>query len=272
MKYLKIDINAYNPSFKLPPFLGSMLRGAFGASLKDVVCIFPSRNCENCFAKDNCIYFEFYEEKYRFLNYRFDFNLYPKELNFSLYLFNERVEKYPYILSTIHRMLTVKGLGKERVVFEIKSIDVNGKNIYDKEFKEIKTEPKSFECDRFCPKVKVKFVTPLRLKKEGRFLKPDSLDIKDVLISIYKKRIFFDQIDEKIESFPKILKKDLMMVDFTRYSNRQKKKLKIGGIVGEMIVDDLTPQTYKLLKYGEISGVGKLNTFGLGKIEVEDVK
>jgi len=78
--------------------------------------------------------------------------------------------------------------------------------------------------------------------------------------------------DKEFLNIPKVIKKDLKMVDFTRYSNRQRKKLKIGGIVGEMIIEGLTFQTYQLLKYGEISGVGKLNSFGLGKIELEDIK
>jgi CRISPR/Cas system endoribonuclease Cas6 (RAMP superfamily) len=47
--------------------------------------------------------------------------------------------------------------------------------------------------------------------------------------------------------------------------------MKIGGIVGELVVKNLSPLSYRLLRYGEISGVGKLSTFGLGKIKVEDL-
>jgi len=272
LDYFKIDIKTKN-SNSLQSFIGSMLRGAFGVSLKDVVCINPSFECSSCFAKENCLYFDFFEAKNRFHKFRFDFELYPKKLDFSLYLFNDAGQKYPYILSAIHKMLTKKGLGVNREKYEIDKIFVNEKAVFeDGEFKNIKVETKSFECDNFCPKAKVKFVTPLRIKKEGRFLKPDNLDIKDILVSIYKKRLFFDGIDEKIEEFPVVVDRSLRFVDFTRYSKRQKSKMKIGGIIGEIVVDGLTPQTYELLKYGEISGVGKLNSFGLGKIEVEDIK
>nr|WP_255531416.1 CRISPR system precrRNA processing endoribonuclease RAMP protein Cas6 [Nitratiruptor sp. YY09-18] len=75
-----------------------------------------------------------------------------------------------------------------------------------------------------------------------------------------------------MEKFPKVVKKDLKFMDFSRYSNRQKTKMKVGGIVGEIVVDGLDKQTYELLKYGEIVGVGKLGSFGLGKIEVEDLR
>jgi len=267
-----MDVEVLKTDFSPPPFVGSMLRGAFGASLKDIVCINPAKICSGCFAKENCLYYEFFEEKNRFLNFRFDFALYPEKPDFSFYLFNEAVLRYPYVLSAFYRMVTKKGLSRSREVFEIKKIKANGEEIYDGEFKNIKIEPKSFHCDNFCPKVRVKFVTPLRMKKEGKLVRVQNLEIKDVLVSICKKKAFFDKVSQEIESFPKVIKKDLKMVDFTRYSNRQRKKLKIGGIVGEMIIEGLTFQTYQLLKYGEISGVGKLNSFGLGKIELEDIK
>ncbi|WP_201332575.1 hypothetical protein [Nitratiruptor sp. YY09-18] len=171
MKYFKINVLARNFS-QLPPFIGSMLRGAFGVNLKDVVCINPSFECSTCFAKDNCIYYEFYEEKNRFHKFRFDFTLKPKKLDFSLYLFNEACQKYPYVLSALYRMLTQKGLGVNRKKYEIEKIYLGGEVVFENEFKNLKTEPKNFKCDEFCPKVKIRFVTPLRIKREGKFLRP----------------------------------------------------------------------------------------------------
>ena len=40
----------------LPPFLGSTVRGAFGRSLKQTVCVMAHRNCERCMVADRCIY------------------------------------------------------------------------------------------------------------------------------------------------------------------------------------------------------------------------
>ena len=271
MRYLDIQVAVEGSDF--PPFIGSMLRGAFGASLKDVVCINPSFECNGCFGADNCLYYDFFETKKRFHHYRLDIGLYTKDLRFGIYLFNEASEKYPYILSALHRMLTQKGLGRDRKKYAIESIAINGKGVFEAgEFKQIHIEPKNFKIDNFCRKVTLQLVTPLRIKREGRFVRADNLDIKDILVSIYKKRYFYDGECERIEQFPKVSQKALSMVDFTRYSNRQKTKMKIGGIVGEMVVEDLAPQTYELLKFGEIVGVGKLGTFGLGKIVVEDLE
>ncbi len=272
MEYLRLYIKSLDKNFTPPQFLGSMIRGAFGVSLKEVVCINPSFDCGNCFAKETCIYYEFFEAKNRFHHFRLDFALEPKNLEFGVTLFNEAVQKYPYILSALHRMLIQKGLGSKREKIEDFMIFNENQIIYDGEFEKTKLEPKKFVCDKFCPKVKIELITPLRMKREGRFLKPDSLDIKDILLSIKKKRAFYDGEDMRIEDFPKLIVKDLQMVDFSRYSNRQKTKMRIGGIVGEIVVDNLTPQTYELLKFGEIVGVGKLGTFGLGKIVIRDLK
>jgi hypothetical protein len=40
----------------LPAFLGSTLRGAFGHSLKQAVCVMPHRACERCLVRDRCLY------------------------------------------------------------------------------------------------------------------------------------------------------------------------------------------------------------------------
>jgi len=292
LKYIKLSINAKLSTIP-PPFIGSMIRGAMGGALKDVVCINPTFDCKDCFAKDNCLYYEFYEEKNRFLNYRLDFKLNQQNLEFNYYLFNKACEKYPYILSAIEKLFTKKGLGVKRETTNNFKIYHNNKLIYDgNNFKNIKIEPTrhselvseskfhtptlrhcAFDAESKPPTIiKLKLITPLRLKKNGRFLKPETLDIKDILISVIGKKAFFEnEQKEHIEQFPTVVMKDLKFLDLTRYSNRQKTKMKIGGIIGEMIINNLTPQTYNLLKYGEITGVGKLNSFGLGKIEIENL-
>jgi len=269
MKYIKIEVTS---NLKAPFFIGSMIRGALGNALKDIVCINPSFNCSDCFAKDNCLYYEFYEEKNRFLNYRLDYTLSPKKVDFNIYLFNDAISKYPYILSAIEKLFTQKGLGVKRETTKDFKIYIDNNLIYDKEFKNIQIEPKEPQLDSYCQVLKLKLVTPLRLKRAGRFLKPDNLDIKDILISILGKKAFFENSEkEHIEQFPTVVMKDLKFIDLTRYSNRQKTKMKIGGVVGEMIISNLNAQTYNLLKYAELTGVGKLNSFGLGKIEVQKI-
>ncbi len=61
--------------------------------------------------------------------------------------------------------------------------------------------------------------------------------------------------------------KDLRWDDYARFSNRQKKKVPMGGLVGQCsFVSDL-PYLEKWLKCAELVHVGKGAAMGLGRIE-----
>jgi CRISPR/Cas system endoribonuclease Cas6 (RAMP superfamily) len=66
-----------------------------------------------------------------------------------------------------------------------------------------------------------------------------------------------------------IVSKELHFKELSRYSNRQKTDMKLGGITGEMKLKNLSIETYNILKVGELIGVGKSTVFGLGKIKIK---
>ena len=272
MKYTKVSIIIENAT---PPFfLGSQLRGAFGNALKRVVCINPSFKCDECFAKDNCLYYQFYEKKNVYHKFRFDYELGKSYYDFSLYLFDDTVSKLPYVVSSLYQMIVKIGFGKDRKTYTKFDMFVNDSSIFkDGEIILPKNYEKKFKIDTFSPNISVRFVTPLRLKKNNHFIKPEELELKDLINSIYKRELRLQNIELKKLDFElkgDMAKKELKFVDISRYSNRQKTKLKIGGLVGEMQIKDIDEKSYKLLKLGEIIGVGKQTVFGLGKMRVED--
>ena len=89
-------------------------------------------------------------------------------------------------------------------------------------------------------------------------------------------KLYYD-IDNKeyqklnISTDYKIISSHLEYKKITRKSNRQKKLMDFGGLVGDMIVSNIDKKTYELLKLGELIGIGKNRVFGLGKIKVEDI-
>lgn len=274
MKYHNIKVKV-NSKDKPPYFTGSMLRGAFGYSLKKVTCINPSYKCDGCFAKENCLYYDFYEKQNSFHPFRFDVKLDSSNYNFRLYLFNDAIKEVPYILSALHKMLTQNGIGKDNLTFEDLEILVNKQQIYsNKEFKELKIEPKNFEIDNFRPNVKIKLLTPLRIKKHNKLLRED-LDLKDIIRSIYQreqelnggKRVHMLNYTPDIGTTLKLLQ----YKQLKRKSNRQKQILNIDGLIGEMAVTNIDQESYRLLKLGELIGVGKQTIMGLGKIKIEEL-
>jgi len=273
MQYCKIDIDIKD-ALHPPYFLGSQLRGAFGYALKSTVCINPSFECKGCFGASDCIYFDFYEQKDRYHEYRFDYLLGQKDYSFSLYLFQNVVAKLPYIVSALHKMLTQTGFGKSKAVFNDFTMRVNEKTVYENGTFELpKQSVQTFSCDKWCRNIVLKLQTPLRMKKGGNYLKPHQLELQDILNSIYKRASMLQsgewaRLDEEI-GFT-IQKKDIFYKRIDRYSNRKKVKMQMDGLTGEIVIKNLDKRGYELLKLGEIVGVGKNTVFGLGKIEVKD--
>lgn len=141
---------------KLPIFLGSTLRGAFGHALKDTVCIVNHRNCEKCIVADKCSYpylFETFLTKTNLLTRSTDINSTTQnnqhiphpfilslplkttanpsdhqifapesELTFNLTLIGRAIEYFPYIVYSIDKMAN-RGLGlKNRTSFELDQV------------------------------------------------------------------------------------------------------------------------------------------------------
>ena len=268
--HIQVKINTkHQPSY----FIGSMIRGAMGYALKKVTCINPSYKCEGCFAQSSCLYYNFYEQQDNFHNYRFEIELGSGKFDFGLYLFNDACDGLPYILSALQIALSQNGLSKNNYQFHDLTISVNQKVVFEGiEFKSLDISPKSFKLDNFCPNIKIKLLTPLRIKKHNKFLQED-VEIEDILRSIYQKEQEFKtgQKAFKLDYTPSYQStvKALQYKTLLRRSNRQKKQMNMDGVLGEIAIVDIDKQSYELLKLGEIIGVGKQTVMGLGRILVE---
>ncbi len=247
MTYTKqtYSIKTKKPHF----FIGSKVRGTFGYALKDEVCINPSFKCDGCFASKECIFYDFYEAQNTTHNYRLDFKLHSDKYKFSLLLFGD-AQKHK---GALHKAMM-------HSLIEYKKIEFKEKSKILKEKKHSKI-------------IKLEFVTPLRIKKQNRFLTRD-VELLDILLSIYKRNLELKKQAYKrvkLETEYKIVSKNLRYQELTRRSNKQNTKMHLGGLMGEMVISNVNKEVYDLLKLGEIIGVGKSTVFGLGKIKVENI-
>ena len=271
MNYVEVSFRVCDEHYSLAFFMGSAIRGAFGYSLKRVVCVNPSFTCKDCFAEDSCLYHDFFEKTNSYHNYRFDIKLDQKELDFNLFLFEGACDKLPYVISAIHKMLNEIGLGKNRRTFERFKISVNGKTVFDENgFSMPKEFIKNFEISQYRQNIKLEFITPFRTKKDNHLLKT-SPSLELILTSIQNranqlknkkiKKLDFTPTYDEVSSH-------IYFKELTRLSNRQKTKMQFGGIMGEIEYRNIDKKSYELLKLGEIIGIGKQCVFGLGKIKV----
>lgn len=232
-------------------FIGSKIRGAFGYALKDEVCINPSFVCENCFTQKECIFFNMYEKQNITHKYRFDFKLYEDKYKFSILLFEDLQKQKESIKNAL--LKTLKD-------YEDIKVDSKTKSIKDSQFKSI---------------VKLEFLTPLRIKKQNRFvLHNDEITIYDILFSIYRRSLELQDKPFQRKEFNKKIKtisQNLHYKELTRKSNKQNTKMNMGGMMGNIILSNVDKDTYNLLKIGEVIAVGKSTVFGLGKFKMEDI-
>lgn len=261
---LTIKINSTDKPFY---FIGSQIRGAFGYALKNLV---KEKNL------DDNLYNKFFEQKDVIHPYRFDIRLGLSTYEFSFYLFEDACDEIYNCISAFYEMLTKVGLGKQNKTYNDFEIYVNKHRVfkdgkldffddYEKKFKE--------------PKYKKEFIltleTPLRIKKDGKFVIDESIELESILNSIYQRSLALQNKDfQKLpfKSSFKIKSKDIYFNDVKRFSNVQNTSMQLGGIMGEMWISDMDEQSFRLLKLGELIGVGKQTVFGLGKIRIGGIK
>lgn len=297
--YTSLDfVCSFTSKAELPEFKGSAIRGSIGHSLKKVVCALRHQECSSCMLQNSCLYFQTFENnRNEFINpYVLDFSLETKRdyqvddrIKFSLNLFGDVAEKVPYFIYSIIEMGS-NGIGKEiegkRGSFVVESVSSNGELVYSNDKKVVDSIPRIFIEE---PKVensvkvdcmKIIFVTPLRVKEGNLFVDKITFEllIKSVLrrISQVWKQFVGKELEleyrQLIEDSKrvKVFEDNTFWKDWTRYSSRQKEKLKIGGVMGDITFVGQLSSYYALLKTAEKLHLGKQTSFGLGKIKIEN--
>jgi len=288
----------------LPSFKGATFRGGFGYTLKRICCVMEESSCNDCMLRTKCIYCLFFETKnnkeHNFLGFLepprpFALELPVDEkrvyqqgetLEINILIFGNQVQFLPYIVLTFSE-LGRKGLGRTRVKYDLLSVEtIYGETIYDAHTKTFcsreSTVKLSFDenIERI-KEVKIKFLTPTRIKTEGRYTKDLSFATLTKAILRRLAALFLFYADRKLDcAFEEIIKEaervstkssSLRWVDVERFSTRQKARMKLGGVVGEVVYQGELTKFYPILKVGEYIHVGKNTTFGLGKYEIVEI-
>lgn len=125
----------------------------------------------------------------------------------------------------------------------------------------------------------IRFLTPTRLKHRGQLVETPEFHVLvralltrlGILIGAHGKELLklkYREIVKLAESATHDAQ-NVRWLDWQRYSNRQKRKMKMGGFVGRVVYrGDIEPFA-PLLAAGELLNVGKGTTFGLGSFLVE---
>lgn len=282
---LRVVLEAGEPA-RLPPYKGSMLRGAFGHALRRAACAMgPDQACASCRLRSPCVYtrlFETYvdgepppflkglttaprpyvfepaDEEYGRRDYA------PGDgLRFDLVLLGQAVDLEAYALLAIERMARA-GLGRSRQRFGVRSVE---------------PVPEATPGPPDPGAVTLRFTTPTRFTDERGLM--DRFSFRELTFRALRRVLelahfhgdrsevdwHFRPLLEQADGV-EIVRRDLRWHDWSRWSNRQKTSVRLGGVVGEMVLaGELTPFT-ELLRRAELVHVGKGATLGMGRVEV----
>ena len=210
----------------------------------------------------------------------------------GLILFGESNRSLPYFVYAFEQMGKI-GIGKRingnRGRFFLESVKTGDREIYscrDRTF--IQDAParslnplnsKSGSNGKDCSRVSLILETPLRLKFKSqiRATLPFHVLVRAMLRRMSSLYNVWDggepALDYKglIERAGKvrIRHNDLRWFDWKRYSNRQERKMFMGGLVGNVTYEGELDEYLPLLEFSQKAHLGKNTSFGLGKIVIQ---
>jgi len=296
----------FNSEARLPGYLGSTLRGSLGWALRRLSCEQRRTDCARCAIRSGCAYAWLFDtEPYascdrRTVNARpHPFvlrtgleaarNARPGErLQFGMTLFGEGNRYLPHIIQAV-RLMGDSGIGAGRGRgmgrFLLEDVHAAAHVVYRHGEETLRPPPQMERCglkgdERRAESVRVRLCTPLRLKKHNRLL-TTGFSFQELVRAALRRLIALEQaygtgeidIDAagliELAGRIRMARCEVRWRELHRWSNRQRRKVSLGGLVGALEAHGELAPFLPLLRYAEAVHLGKQTVFGLGAITVE---
>lgn len=282
----------------LPKYAGSALRGVFGSSLRRVSCLARKKSCLDCSLAKTCPYATIFESQEGLIGrsvnpYIIEPNLdlpqkilKGEEFSFNQILFGDSVKSLSFILLAWIKGFQ-HGISKEKskatLIKVIQKHPLGDRYIYGNEEDEI--QPIEYAFPLNIPtnqsNLTLKIETPLRIHKNKHPIKPQDIQIGDIVSSLIRRiellytghtnlACFLKDKKQLLEQAKElsILKKELFWKDWTRWSGRQQTHISLGGVIGEITLSGNLIDLLPLFYAGELLHLGKSTVMGLGKYTI----
>jgi len=289
---------------RLPPFIGSTLRGAFGHALKSAVCVMRARECHSCQLSRGCLYTRIFETDpegadLRHLGvtdnaprpYVFAPGMGTPEilqpgdtLSLTMRLFGWAVDYSSYVMYALS-LLAERGLGAARGRLQLTRIidGTTGLAAYDCEDGDVYEPIKFVRLPVPIPAagqgdVTVLWQTPLRVVNSHQLVQEPTAPVVmrtllrriSGLLTYHEKATLPYNAQEVLAATDRVAMKrnSTNWYDWKRYSNRQNRAVEMGGILGKTTYEDTEGVLRPWLTLAETIHLGKSCTFGLGAVRI----
>ncbi|MCX8070787.1 MAG: CRISPR system precrRNA processing endoribonuclease RAMP protein Cas6 [Thermodesulfovibrionales bacterium] len=270
------DIELGNPYSQ-----GDKWRGGFGQSLRQICCLnpFAKSDCNTCLKKAECFYYFFFaiDIPHPYIIETDTSTKSPvvegQTMTVKIKLIGIASKETEKVILAFKRLEQV-GIGAKRGRFELISVHSLDMHIQD-----------LFKQNLHTKSLVLQLETPLKLKQGQGELNYDQFNFENFFRLLLKRIINLNNIYGNGKDFDKQTiqsEKDFLLtraqdiqtqdairwIDLERYSSRQSKRLKIGGIIGAVTLKGDLDELYPFLKIGEVIHAGIHTTSGFGRYRI----
>jgi hypothetical protein len=210
-------------------------------------------------------------------------------ITIGLILFGEINRKLPYFIYAFEEMGKIgmgKRVGGKAAKFVIEEVRWNRKAIYRERDADIQVPEKLPVLDFSAGKpdlstdlLTIELVSPLRFKTEGRI--GSELNFEQIVRLALRRTASLLQAFGNGEpaldyrglisraSTVQTVSEELQWADWAHYSNRQRKQIPTGGMIGRVVYAGEMGRFMPLIEFGSKVHLGKNTTHGLGQIRIQ---
>ncbi len=290
-----------NKSGILPPYKGSVIRGALGHALRDIACKRKTTSCQGCEHISSCLFVKLFKPDQKKgmsipASYMIDPPALKKtdflagyELCFYLTLFGWADQYINTWINAVKLCGEKYGLGAGRIPFILKHVECipfndNPVIIYNESGFTGSVSNITFAQlnDQYPPvsgitmSASVRMLTPFKIKHQGSVTGSITgsifigalLQRLNAISRFYQDEIFplyeYSHFAEHVLSECHALK----WVTLERRSINHPAHINLGGLTGSFILNNLSAELIPLLKLGEFVHAGKNTVYGCGKYRI----
>lgn len=295
----------------VPPYEGSMIRGAFGRAFKDSCCPFPHEGT-GCPLGENCPYGYVFEtsppeDARDFARNREVPRPYVfeppegtkmeyapgEEMRFGFTVIGRAAEYMPYFIYAFSKMGD-EGIGRLKARYELERVVAenplsgtreeifDGETVRNRRLPVVWEDAVSASQTLNGERIRLEFLTPTFVKFGGN-VSPEAPSFAALIQALLIRIPMLSAIhcgEVWREDFKglvaragevEIVRDQTTWVSFRRYSSFKKRTESLEGVVGVADYEGPLSEFLPLLKMGELTHIGKRSVFGLGRYRELDV-